>query len=197
MIRESKIQKRKQQRKIKTNQSNNNKTHGVNLGNLRQSQLLIEKNEHVVYDRIATMNIRSTKDKDVLLRNAINHLNIDITLVTETWLQNMNEDSIWVEASEFNKNGLPIHPCNQQDRKGGEIAVIIPTSFKVNQLKTKKINSLEHAVWQVQNRFTHILILGIYHPPTSTQMKNSNCNITDDLTELLATTGSKIEIFSS
>ena len=31
---------------------------------------------------------------------------IDITLVTETWLQNTSEDNIWVEASEFNKNGL-------------------------------------------------------------------------------------------
>ena len=35
-IRELKIQKRKQQGKIKTSQSSNNKQHGVNLRNLRQ-----------------------------------------------------------------------------------------------------------------------------------------------------------------
>ena len=56
-----KIQKRKQRRKIKTNQSNNNKQHGVNLRNLRQIPVSNRKNKHVIYQRIATVNIRSLK----------------------------------------------------------------------------------------------------------------------------------------
>ena len=96
-----------------------------------------------------------------------------------------------VEESEFSKNGLQIHPCNQQDRKGGGIALIIPTSFKVNQLKTTNFNSFEHAVWRVQWGSTHMMILGIYHPPASMQQKNSNSDFIDDLTELFTTTGSE------
>ena len=35
------------------------------------------------------------------------------------------------------------------------------------------------------------MILGIYHPPVSTQQKNSNSNFIDGLTELITTTGSE------
>ena len=35
-----------------------------------------------------------------------------MTIVTETWLQNTSEDTIWVEGSELNKNGLQIHTYN-------------------------------------------------------------------------------------
>ena len=37
----------------------------------------------------------------------------------------------------------------------------------------------------------HITILGIYHPPASTQHKTSNSNFIDDLTQLLTITGSE------
>ena len=131
------------------------------------------------------------KHKEDLLQNAINDLKIDITIVTETWLQNTNKDTIWVEGSELNKNGLQIHTCNWQNRKGGGIAIITSSSFKVNQLNTTNFNSFEHAVWQVQLGSTHMTILRIYHPPATTQHKTSNSNFIDDLTQLLTTTGSE------
>ena len=81
--------------------------------------------------------------------------------------------------------------CNQQKRKGGGIALITSSSFKVNQLNTTNFNSFEHAVWQVQSGLTHITILGIYHPPANTQHKASNSDFIDDLTQLLTTTGSE------
>ena len=63
-ISKSKIQKRKQRRKIETNQGNNNKQQGVNLRNLRQIPTPNrKKNEHVIYERIATVNIRSIKTR--------------------------------------------------------------------------------------------------------------------------------------
>ena len=85
---------RKQRRKIKINQGNNNKQHVVILRNLRQILTSNRQNEHVFYKRIATVNIRSIKNKEDLLRNVINDLKIDNMLVTETWLQNISEDNI-------------------------------------------------------------------------------------------------------
>ena len=38
-----------------------------------------------------------------------------------------------------------MHPCNREDRKGGGVALIISSSFKVNQLRTTNFNSFEHA----------------------------------------------------
>ena len=110
-IRELEIQRRIQQRR-KSNQNNNNKQHGINVRNLKQIQTH-QNNQLVKHERIATVNIRSIKHKEELLRNAINDLKIDITQVTETWLQNTNEDTAWIEGCEFNKNGLQIHTCNR------------------------------------------------------------------------------------
>ena len=127
-IRELKIQKRIQQWK----RTNQNKQHGIDVRNLRQIQTHNPINEQLKYERIATVSIRSIKHKEDLLRNAINDHKIDITKVTETWLQDTNKDTIWVEGSQFNKEGLQIHTCNRQKKKGGGIAIITSLSFKIN-----------------------------------------------------------------
>ena len=62
---------------------------------------------------LVTVHIRLIKHKEDLLWNAINDLKIDITIVTETWLQDTNKDTIWVEGSQFNKDRLQINTCNQ------------------------------------------------------------------------------------
>ena len=51
--------------KIKTNLSNNNKQHGVNLRNLKQIPTSNRKNEHVIYKRIATVNKRSKQGRPI------------------------------------------------------------------------------------------------------------------------------------
>ena len=127
-IRELRIQKRIQQWK----RTNKNRQHGLNVRNLRQIQTHNPINEQLKYERIATVNIRSIKHKEDLLRNAINDHKIDITIVTETWLQDTDEDTIWVDESQFNKDGLQIDTCNQQNKKGGGIAIITSSSFKIN-----------------------------------------------------------------
>ena len=110
-IRELKIQKKLQQQR-RTNQNNHNRQQGIDTRNLRQIQTHNLKNKQLKHERIAMVNIRSIKNKEYLLWNAINDLKIDITIVTETWLQDTNEDTIWVEGSQFNKEGLQIHTCN-------------------------------------------------------------------------------------
>ena len=186
-IRELKIQKRMQQRK----RTNQNRQHGINVRNLRQIETHNPINEQLKYERIATVNIRSVKHKEDLLRNAINDHKIDITIVTETWLQDTDKDTIWVEGSQFNKDGLQIHTYNQKNKKGGGIAIITTSSFKINRLNTTNFNSFEHAVWQVQSGPTNRTILAIYHPPASTQHKTSNSDFIDQLTHLLTTIGSE------
>ena len=84
-----------------------------------------------------------------------------------------------------------MHTCNQQNKKGGGIATITSSRFKINQLNTTNFNSFEHAEWQVQLGPTNMTILAIYHPPASTQHKTSNSDFIDQLTYLLTTIGSK------
>ena len=115
-IRELKIQKRIQQQK-RTNQNNHNKQHDIGVRNLRQIQTHNPKNEQLKHERIATVNIRSIKHKEDLLWNAINDLKIDITIVTETWLQDTNEDTIWVEEVNSTKTDFKYTHVINKTRK--------------------------------------------------------------------------------
>ena len=110
-IRELKYKKEYSNRKESTKTTKNTQ-YGINVRNLRQIQTHNPTKEQLKYERIATVDIRSIKHKEDLLRNAINDHKIDITIVTETWLQDTDEDTIWVEGSQFNKEGLQIHTCN-------------------------------------------------------------------------------------
>ena len=144
-IRELEIQKRIQQRK-KSDQNNNNKQHGINVRNLKQIQTH-QDNQLIKHDWIATVNIRSVKHKEDLLQNVINDLKIGITVVTETWLQDTNKDTAWIDGCEYNKSGLQIYTHNRQKGIGGGIAIITSSNVKVNKLNTTNFNSFEHAVW--------------------------------------------------
>ena len=92
---------------------------------------------------------------------------------------------------QIQQNGLQIHTCNRQNRKGGGIAIITSSNFKVNKLNTTNFNSFEQAVWEVQLGSTYMTVLGIYHPPASSQHKTSNSDFMDNLTHLLTTKGSE------
>ena len=56
------------------------------------------------YLKIATLNARSVKNKDQLLFQELTDNNIDIGLITETWLRNTQEDEAWVNQSALQQN---------------------------------------------------------------------------------------------
>ena len=49
---------------------------------------------------------------------------LDALLITETWLQNTDEDNTWLQASEFHKDDHKIFNINRQDKRGGGIALL-------------------------------------------------------------------------
>ena len=47
---------------------------------------------------------------------------VDLAILTETWL--CEEDEVWVNASECNKNGYKLETVNRKNRRGGGIGLI-------------------------------------------------------------------------
>ena len=51
------------------------------------------------YLRIGTVNTRSIKNKQEVVLEMLNRYNLDLLVVTETWLKNTYEDQTWVQSS--------------------------------------------------------------------------------------------------
>ena len=72
---------------------------GINYSNLHTIKLIRNQDwEHVKTIRIATINMHSIKNKDLLLSEQLDKLDIDLAELTETWLKDTPEDKEWLTS---------------------------------------------------------------------------------------------------
>ena len=65
------------------------------------------------------VNAQSIRNKDILLTQEIAANNIDITLITETWLNDTPQDTAWLHQSDLLQAGYAISTHNRPTRGGG------------------------------------------------------------------------------
>ena len=109
----------------------------------------------------------------------------DALLIIETWLQNTVEDDTWSQASEFCKDGHKISNINRQDKRGGGIALLYSTKYKIKTIEHTKYISFQSGMWHIQSGSTHYTLLGVYHAPVGMQKGITNSFFNKDLTQLL------------
>ena len=63
--------------------------------------------------RITTFNVRSIKNKDHLIVNELNDNNVNIAVITETWLKDTKEDQAQLDKSEFKQGNIHTHSTKQ------------------------------------------------------------------------------------
>ena len=144
-----------------------------------------DASEHVKNIRFGTLNTRSIKSKEKLIMENFNEYKLDALLITETWLQNTDEDDIWLQASEFCKDDHKIFIINRQDKRGEGIALLSSTKYKIKTVTHTKYSSFDSRIWNIQYGSTHCMLLGVYHLPVGRQQGKTNSIYIDDLTELL------------
>ena len=80
---------------------------GPNFNNLIHIKpQLIRKASSTKLIKIATGNVQSLKNKEQLLLHQLIEQDIDIMVVTETWLT--EDDTVWLDACDFNKDTYSI-----------------------------------------------------------------------------------------
>ena len=118
---------------------------GINRGNLLKiqiSKVTIPKPN--MQCKIATVNAQSIRNKDILLTQEFATNNIDITLITETWLKDTPQDTAWLHQSDLPQAGYAISTHNRSTREGG-LALL----YKQN-MKIKKLRLNTYARWSMQ-----------------------------------------------
>ena len=169
------------------------KQHGINFGNLHY--IHIEDKNGGIYNSnitIGTLNTRSIKNKDQIVLHETIDKGFDALLVTETWLT--ENDGEWLRLTELVKQPYSIHSVNRTGSRGGGLALICKSNYKVSLISHTQTHSLEHATRLMEIRKKPVHITGIYHPPPKDRITNAMFinDLTDLLTNLLSTVTNKI-----
>ena len=101
--------------------------------------------------KIGTINAHSIKNKDTFLAQEISTNNIDLTLITETWLNDTPQDTAWLYQSDLIQLVYAISIHNRLSR-GGRIALLYKDSMKVKKIEAQHLPTIEYAIWQSQKQ---------------------------------------------
>ena len=178
--------------KCKARKYNNRYLHKpkmVNTKNLIQKNTNKKNNSNNI--RIATMNTRSVKNKQLQIIKIVELQNIDFIMLTETWLKSTDKDKAWVNTSDLNNNNLRLDTVNRMKRQGVGIALLHKKEYNVTKLETDlQLDTIEHGVWSTTIRNKKLTLVGIYHPPIGSSKDNTHTkflNKVSKLTQLLIT----------
>ena len=90
------------------------------------------KDKNSAHLHMGLLNAQSIWDKDGAIVDYILCNNINITIITESWLQCTEEDACRLNTSEFNTGLFSAIPSNRQDRTGGAILLVHKKSYKAD-----------------------------------------------------------------
>ena len=117
--------------------------------------------------KIGTINAQSIRNKDTFLTQEIITHSIDVTLITETWLNDTPHDTAWLHQSNLLQSGYAISTHNRQSRGGG-IALLYKDSMKIMKIEAQHLCTIEYAIWQESIKNKTIFLGYITHHHSST-----------------------------
>ena len=138
--------------------------------------------------QLALVNARSVRNKtQELLHHSVTN-NIDICVVTETWLN--KDDTPTVEA--LQQGGFKFqHIPRPKANRGGGLGILFRDTIMVTKLKSSNFSTFELGLWKVQVKHTECTLAAVYRPPYSSKHKKTIpmfiTEFSDTLTDLLAT----------
>ena len=178
LVRKFKINKKSRKLDLEHKPTNQTRCNTKNL-----VKIDITSNDRLITNnlRIATVNTRSIKNKVELVLENSELDNIDILAITETWLNNTDEDQVWVETSGLQDQSFTFHSHNRIGRRGGGLGLWHRSEYQSKRIEYDPIyTTLEQAGWELRIKDRIITVLVIYHPPGNTPTR-----LLDEVSELV------------
>ena len=101
-----------------------------NITSIKTEQSILQLDKFIT---LATANTRSVKEKDQDLHQYLTENNIDICIVTETWLSDADADKLWLQTTDLNNN-YKFVPAHRSNGRGEGIGIIYKSQL---QMETK------------------------------------------------------------
>ena len=83
---------------------------------------------------LSLLNAQSIKNKELLLHGQLIHHDVDICILTETWLSENDSDRTWLQYTVLNMIPHQMFTSNRIGRKGGGVALIAKSHLRVKQI---------------------------------------------------------------
>ena len=123
---------------------------------------------------MATLNTRSVRNKALLPYDYILEHDIDILVITETWLYNNNNNNNKGDEATLNQlipTGYGYEFNNRQQRGGGGVIVIFKHSLNITKTKVEIYKSFESIEILCKTTKSVYRLMGVYRPPPSKKNK--------------------------
>ncbi len=114
--------------------------------------------------RICQLNAQSIKSKDVILHQYLLSADIDICVITGTWLK--DSDQVWAEATDLQKDGYRMEMINHPTHGGG-LAIVYKEEFTCQHQPDfgKDHPSFESLTWTLLKNACILNLSLMYRPP--------------------------------
>ena len=156
------------------------------MNNLVQVNLQIVVETTIVVN-LSTMNTQLLRKKEYVVLEDFIINSVDLSVHTETRLDNTENDKARLLSSPLNTDGLKIYMKNRIGNKGGGIALVSRDKYKVNALTSAELDRFEVQVWKVEVcRDIVLTIVGVYRPPYSVRNGNTVTKFLDEFTPWMA-----------
>ena len=132
---------------------------------------------------MSLLNAQSIWDKDCALVDYFLSNNISMAIITESCLQNTEEDACRLSTSEFSTGLFSAIPSNKQDRMEGGILLVHRKSYKADLIDEVFTCSFQATKFKIQVNKCNITLLSSYHPPYSAVSPFTERMFIDDFTE--------------
>ena len=172
--------------------STNFNTRKVSHGNLQTICTDLVEQERTKHFRIGYINAQSCRNKSEEIFDLIIEKNIDIQLITETWLAQHGDD---VTIQNLTPSYFICKSFTRPNRRGGGIAIIYKNILQ-RKLQIKLNLSFDHtsfeaAEFSIDQGFKFFQVICIYRPPYSGSNKLSPAVFINEFEQLLCSLSSK------
>ena len=116
------------------------------------------------------INIQSVGNKTIKIRNLINELNLDMCLLTETWLQGNISDNSKIKEMTPRTHGFYHVP--RKEKIGGGVGAFVSKTFSKVSIKNDMIfESFEYIYLELIRNNKGLEVIILYRPPNSNRKK--------------------------
>lgn len=137
---------------------------------------------------VCSLNVQSINNKSVSIAELFRDHNFDVMALTETWVQNTDDQHVW---GELMQSGYKYHQVPRQtNRRGGGVAVIYRSSLTVKVIHStadKEFRSLEHldCIISKNSKSSGVRMCTVYRPPPSYQNQLTTTSFLEEWSQYL------------
>ena len=92
---------------------------------------------------IGTCNTQSIHNKDLQISDLLDNYNMDLLIITKTWLTDKETDKQWIENTPLNRQPYQLHIHNRVNGREGDVALITGSGFNIKQIQCGSYPSFE------------------------------------------------------